>query len=365
MEKKEQCVPKVSVIMSCYNHRKYVAEAIESVLAQTYTDFEFLIADDGSTDAAADVVRSYTDDRIKFFEYDKNTTFYAWEEMNRIARGKYVAYIASDDVWREDKLEKQVAFLEQHTEYEACFTWVETIDGESRIADEKNSKNVIFNTEQRSSEAWYKKLFLESNSLAAPSYMMKTEVFKQLDGFRFKYRQLQDYDLWLRYLLKHKLYVLPEKLTFYRWHESDSTANISFLSSEAIIRNWNEIYHIYSEQIELIEDIFFIEVFRDMLLKKEICTHEEVMCEKFFLLLNHPRKEAQQCGIDYYLTHIDEPAFKQCLENEYSFSRADFYIMEVNRGIMAEMRQLEEAVKKCKEMAVTAIEYAKELQNNL
>lgn len=364
MEKKEQCVPKVSVIMSCYNHRKYVAEAIESVLAQTYTDFEFLIADDGSTDAAADVVRSYTDDRIKFFEYDKNTTFYAWEEMNRIARGKYVAYIASDDVWREDKLEKQVAFLEQHTEYEACFTWVETIDGESRIADEKNSKNVIFNTEQRSSEAWYKKLFLESNSLAAPSYMMKTEVFKQLDGFRFKYRQLQDYDLWLRYLLKHKLYVLPEKLTFYRWHAEDGMANLSYLSNEAIIQNWNESYHIFSEQIEWIEDDFFIKAFEERLLNKSCNTHEDVMCEKFFLMLNHPKKEAQQCAINYYLTHIDEDAFKSCLEEKYSFSRADFYVMELNRGIMAEMKALEKSVEQCKEMAATAIEYAKRLQDN-
>lgn len=67
-------------------------------------------------------------------------------------------------------------------------------------------------------------------------------------------------------------------------------------------------------------------------------------------MLNHPRKEAQQCGIDYYLTHIDEPKFKQCLEQNYGFSRVDFYIMEVNRGIMTEMRELEKAVEKCKEM---------------
>lgn len=88
--------------------------------------------------------------------------------------------------------------------------------------------------------------------------------------------------MWLRYLLNHKLYVIPEKLVLYRWHEGDSSANISFLSSETIIRNWNEIYHIYSQQIEMIEDDFFIKVFHDMLLKKAGHTHEEVMCEKFF-----------------------------------------------------------------------------------
>lgn len=361
-------MPMVSVIMSCYNHRKYVAEAIESVLAQTYSDFEFLIADDGSTDGAADVIRSYTDDRITFFEYDKNTAFAAWEEMNRIAKGKYVAYIASDDVWREDKLEKQVAFLEQNTEYEACFTWVETIDGESRIAEGKNSKNELFNTKQKSSEMWYKKLFLESNSLAAPSYMMKTDVFQQLEGFRFKYRQLQDYDLWLRYLLKHKLYVIQEKLTFYRWHANDGTANLSYLSNEAIISNWNESYHIFSEQIERIEDAFFVKAFEERLLNKACHTHEAVMCEKFFLMLNHPKQEAQQCAINYYLTHIDEESFRSCLEKNYGFSRADFYVMEVNRGIMTgmmtEMRELEKTTAQCIEMASTAIAYVEKLKNN-
>lgn len=354
----------VSVIMPCYNHQKYVGEAIESVLAQTYSDFELLIADDGSTDDSAAIIKTYKDERIKFFEYTENTTFAAWEALNCIARGKYIACIASDDVWRKDKLEKQVAFLEQNPEYEACFTWVETIDGESQIADEQNSKNKLFNTEQKSSEMWYKKLFLESNSLAAPSYMMKTDVFQQLEGFRFKYRQLQDYDLWLRFLLNHKLYVIQEKLTFYRWHANDGTANLSYLSNEAIISNWNESYHIFSEQIEWIEDAFFIKAFEERLLNRDCNTHEAVMCEKFFLMLNHPKKEAQQCAINYYLTHIDEEAFRSCLEKNYGFSRADFYVMEVNRGIMTEMRELEKTAAQCKEMASTAIEYVKKLQNN-
>lgn len=354
--------PMVSVIMSCYNHRKYVGEAIKSVLSQTYTDFEFLIADDGSTDGSVKVIKEYAEDeRVTFYESQENTAFKVWEKLNHIAKGKYITYIASDDVWNADKLEKQVSFLESNVEYEACFTWIETIDGDSNIAKPEISLNKLFNTEQKGSAEWYKKLFMEGNSLSAPSFMMRTKVFQKLGGFHFQYRQLQDYELWLRYLLDHKLYVIPEKLVLYRWHENDSTSNISVLSGESIIRNWNETFHIYERQIEMIPDNFFKNAFMDNLLRKKAMTHEEIMCEKFFLMLNHPRIEAQQVGINYYLTHIDEDTFAKCLEETYGFSRADFYIMEVNRGIMKEMRDLEITVEQSKELSNTLISYVKGL----
>lgn len=362
MENNREEQPLVSVIMPCYNHRKYVKEAIESVLAQSYTNFEFLIADDGSTDGTAEVVKEFTDKRITFYEYKENTAFAACEQMNCIAKGKYITSIASDDKWREDKLEKQVAFLEEHLEYKACFTWVETIDDDSNVIVGNGSKDVVFNVSPENSEVLYKKFFMQGNCLAGPSYMMNNQVFQELDGFRFKYRQLQDYDLWMRYLLHHKIYVIPEKLVFYRWHEKDGIANISAGSKDTYIRTWNEKMHILSEQIELIEDEFFVKVFEKNLLKKAPLTHEEVMCEKFFLLLNHPVKEAQQCGIDFYLNHIDDYEFAVCMEEVYEFTRADFWVMEVNRGVMKSMYDFLESAEENAKVAQRAVECLNRLQ---
>lgn len=354
--------PLVTVVMPCYNHSKYVREAIESVLQQTYTEFEFLIADDGSTDDSAEIIKQFTDERIKFFEYDKNTCFRAWEELEHSARGKYITCIASDDVWRADKLEKQVAFLEENIEYEACFSWIETIDGDSRIIENESSISQNFNLEIGNSEEWFRRLFMASASLAAPSYMMKTNVYHQLGGFHFKYRQIQDYELWLRYLLNHKLAVLPEKLLYYRWHAKDETANISAPSTATLVRTFNEIHHMYSSIIEQIEDKLFIKTFYKQLLRKELNSHEEVMCEKFFLMINHPREEAQQSGIEYYLNHIDEKAFCMCLEELYSFTRADFHVIEANRGLMVKLCESNQMVEQYRELANTALSYVKALQ---
>ena len=152
--------PLVTVVMSCYNHSKYVKEAIESVLQQTYTEFEFLIADDGSTDDSAEIIKQFIDKRIIFFEYNENTGFRAWEELERSAKGKYITYIASDDIWRKDKLEKQVEFLEANKEYEACFSWIETIDGETCVLENESLKSQDFNLEIENSEEWFRRLFM-------------------------------------------------------------------------------------------------------------------------------------------------------------------------------------------------------------
>lgn len=351
--------PMVSIVMSCYNHQKYVGEAIDSVLAQTYTDFEFLIVDDGSIDGSAEVIAGYDDERMIFYPCPNNTAFAAWEEVSTLAKGKYIAGLGSDDMWKSDKLEKQIAFLESHPEYDACFTWVETINEDSKVMDGTEEKTQWFNYTPIDSAALYKKLFMEGNSLAAPSFVLRNEVFQELGGYHFKYRQLQDYDLWMRYLHNHKLYIMPEKLLLYRWHESDEHANISAASDATIVRDRNEMMHIFRSQIEDIPDELFVEAFADNLMRKSLNTHEEVMCEKFLLMLNHPRTEAQQVGIDYYLTHIDEVKFADCLENIYGFSRADFFVMEVNRGLMLETQNLENAVKESCEMANKVIAYAK------
>ena len=116
--------PKVSVLLSVHNHENYVGPAIESVLRQTYQDWELIIIDDCSQDRSPDVARQYKDERIQFYRLEENKgAILTFNELLKKASGEYIASLDSDDIWYDNKLEEQIAYLEQHKEIAACFSW--------------------------------------------------------------------------------------------------------------------------------------------------------------------------------------------------------------------------------------------------
>src|SRR4030067_2908226 len=113
--------PIISVIMPVHNGETFLREAIDSVLNQTFTDYEFIIIDDASKDTTADIIKSYTDPRINYIKNDNN--FGVTRSLNiglKLARGKYIARMDHDDVSLPERLETQAAFLNQHPEIVAC-----------------------------------------------------------------------------------------------------------------------------------------------------------------------------------------------------------------------------------------------------
>ena len=119
----------VSVLMCTYNRRFCLQQAIDSVLCQTYPDFEFVIVDDGSTDGTEELIKSYQDPRIRYFKLDQNSFYcYAANQGLDHCQGDYVAFMNSDDAWLPDKLEKQVSVMEQNRMLGACFTRVYLVD---------------------------------------------------------------------------------------------------------------------------------------------------------------------------------------------------------------------------------------------
>ena len=117
-------MPKVSVILTSYNHEKYICEAIESALDQTFSDFELIIIDDCSSDHSWDLINQYSDSRIKAHRNEVNDGGVVGvnRAISEWTRGEYIAIHHSDDVWELDKLEKQVAFLDAHADIGAVFT---------------------------------------------------------------------------------------------------------------------------------------------------------------------------------------------------------------------------------------------------
>ena len=152
----------VSVLMVNYNRGTTIGESIKSVLAQTYTDLELIIVDDGSTDDSCSVIESIKDPRIKLYRLEQNehishATNYGFQKVT----GAYLARIDSDDVWYPQKLEKQITFLKNNPEYKICFAWIDLIDeyGNSINEQQKELLGVFETTFQGQSDCLHRFFF--------------------------------------------------------------------------------------------------------------------------------------------------------------------------------------------------------------
>ena len=198
--------PMISVIMPVYNGEKYLREAIESILNQTYTDFEFIILNDGSTDRTEEIILSYDDPRIVYVKNKKNLQIV--ETLNKgiaLARGKYIARMDADDISLPERLEKQIKFMKDNPDVDVCGTWIRTFGRE-----DKEWKYPVTHVE-------IKARLLLNCALAHPSVMMKKIVFDKFK-YRKSYEKAEDYDLWVEIVDDFSLYNLPNFLLRYRLH---------------------------------------------------------------------------------------------------------------------------------------------------
>ena len=270
-------IPKVSVILSSYNHGKYISEAIESVLNQTFTDFELLIFDDSSSDNSREIIKTFTDSRIKFFLHEVNRGPIAClQECMEVTQGKYIAIHHSDDVWKPNKLEKQVDFLDTHQNYDACFTWVEIIDedGNKYEISEKDNYHAVFDQENRTREKWLHDLFFSGNCFCHPSVLLrnKKNLHNEIYGVH-GFWQLPDYTAWVRLLLQSDLYVITERLTLFRLRRKKQD-NTSAERPDTVIRSEMELYRALKEYRRITDSKVFLEIFPEA---KKYVVNEKIL----------------------------------------------------------------------------------------
>ena len=219
-------MPKVSVVMASYNHEKYVAETIESVLTQTYQDFEFIITDDGSPDETVEVIKKFADPRIKLFCFPKNQgACVAINNCIKEAKGEYIAVINSDDVWMPDKLEKQVNFLDKHPENGAVFGYAQFIDDEGNDLGYAHHYNRIFIQPNRTRFEWLRHFFESGNCLCHPSVLIRKQCYNDVGFYDERFAQLPDFDFWIRLCMKYDIFIMPENLVKFRLCQSQGNAS--------------------------------------------------------------------------------------------------------------------------------------------
>lgn len=252
---------KVSVILTSYNHSKYICESIESVLNQTFQDYELIIIDDFSTDNSRDIIDSYTDPRIVKVYHDKNYGEGVLAEgIFQYAKGDYIAVHHSDDVWVYDKLEKQVAFLDKHSEYAGVFTNAEIISDNGEIyKEEAGFYYNLFQVNNCSRYEWLNRFFYKGNCLCHPSLMMRREVYSDVQPFIHGARQIPDMIMWIKICLKYEIYVLPEKLVKFRVHHNGK--NTSGLRADSQIRSTVELFLMLNNYLQIGSKEEFLKVF--------------------------------------------------------------------------------------------------------
>ncbi len=205
--------PTVSVLMAVYNAQRYLAEAIESVLRQTYQDFEFVIIDDGSTDASPGIVACYAalDRRVRLYRQDNAGLATALNRGIEMARGVYVARMDADDVCLPQRLERQVHAMDTDANLALVaggVTWI-------------NSEGLELGQWAISIPPAAMRSALHSrNKIIHPTVLFRKVAVSSAGGYRPAFRYAQDYDLWLRLAEQGSLACVPEVVLKYRLHGS-------------------------------------------------------------------------------------------------------------------------------------------------
>lgn len=270
-----QC-PRVSVILTSFNHEKYLNEAIDSVLNQSFEDFELIIWDDASSDNSWEIIQSYHDLRIKTFRNsEQRRGIYGINKaISEITSGEYIAIHHSDDVWELDKLKKQVDFLDARPEIGAVFTNALPIDEDSRLLQDKSHFYFsIFNQENKSRHLWLRHFFEKGNALCHPSVLIRRRCYDDCGQYRYGLAQLGDFDMWIRLCLKYEIHILPDKLI--RFRVRDNEANASGNRPETRSR-WNfEYYLLLSNFLKIDQTNDLFKVFPEA---KKYCSDGSCIC---------------------------------------------------------------------------------------
>lgn len=325
-------IPRVSVIVPAYNHASFVASSIQSVLAQTFNDFELLVSDDGSTDDTAKVIAAIKDRRLTFFPNDVNRgACVVTNELVWRARGEYIAVLNSDDEWHPEKLERQLQWMEAHPSIGACFSRVEWIDKDGNaLADDQIAFGKVFDQENRSQAAWLRHFLFSGNCLCHPSVLIRRRCYDALGLYDNRLRQLPDFDMWVRLLKTEAIHILDERLVRFRVLPGENASSPTVVNSR---RSNNELFFIFSNFFDGISPGLMKDAFGDLMRNSEATDPIELACEKALLFFAEGFWNArmyQLIGLTHLHRLLGDPAAAEVLSEKYAIDDRYFHALAGN-----------------------------------
>lgn len=223
---------KVTVALIAYNHEKYIKDALDSIVNQSYKNIQFIVINDYSTDNTNEIILEY---QKKYqFDYINNEEnkglCYNLNKAIDLAAGKYIALCASDDYWAEDKIEKQVSFYEKNPDLGFIYGRYHLVDNNNNITGTDNTKPLSGNI--------FDSLLIE-NTIGAVTVMVKKDVYEKVGKYNPEL-QIEDYYMWLKITNKFQVAYMNEFLAYYRQHENNfSKKTVTMIrNEEKIIYQW-------------------------------------------------------------------------------------------------------------------------------
>ena len=203
-------MPRVSVILPVFNGAKTIRETVEFALRQTFPDFELIVVDDGSRDATLSILGEFRDPRLTVQAYPNAGLAANRNRGIHLSRGEFLAFLDADDLWLPEKLEAQIAALDEHQEAALAYVWTDYIDDEGRL---------IHSGQHVSHSGWvFDALLLENFLETGSNPVVRRSAILQCEGFDESLKAAEDWDLWLRLATRYPFVVVKRPLVLYRVH---------------------------------------------------------------------------------------------------------------------------------------------------
>lgn len=212
----EKNIPKISVLMPAYNTEKYISEAIESILNQTFRDFEFIIIDDGSIDATWSIIENYKDKDLRIVAQKNIKNLGITKTRNKLislAKGEYIVWQDADDISLNERLEKQFYFMEKNPEVGVCGGYLQLFNEKGNLGIRKYATD----------DTSLRRSIFRFNPVAQPAAIMRTKCFKESGMYNENLALTEDLEILFKIGTKYKFANIPEVLVRYRQHSNSAT----------------------------------------------------------------------------------------------------------------------------------------------
>ncbi len=211
-------MPLISVVIPVYNGEKTIRETIESVINQTFGDFELIVIDDGSHDSTLDIVKGIPDSRLKVFSFPNAGLAASRNRGIKVACGDYISFIDADDLWTPDKLEAQLKALQTHPQAAVAYSWTDCIDESGQFCRRGNHITVQGNV--------YAQLLLTDFIENGSNLLIRSQAFQNVGYFDESLPAAEDWDMWLRLAANYEFVVVPSPQVLYRLSATSMSANV-------------------------------------------------------------------------------------------------------------------------------------------
>jgi glycosyltransferase involved in cell wall biosynthesis len=317
-------MPRVSVVIPSYNHGKFIRECIQSVLDQTYQDFEMIITDDGSSDDSVRQIENFKDPRIHLhtFQFNRGACA-ALNNCIRNASGEFIAFLSSDETWKPQKLMIQTAYLDNNPGIGAVFAKVFWVgDDSALLPPEAVSLYNVFEQENRTRFEWLNFFFFEHNCLCHPGSLVRYRCYKEIGLFNERMASLPDFDMWIRLCFKYDIHILDQKLVNMRI--SAGNVNASGPNMPNIMRGVFENKQILDHYLSITDTQLFYRIFPEA--AKYSPVEKQVIPYLLGLMAISTNERSRQLwGLEVIYKILNDDHVLTDLQCKYGFGHTDFH----------------------------------------